>query len=74
MPLRFNTNKLSHTPEWKYFKLFLMPVNSAVAFINTFLLYFYPGLATAIPQTRVYLKTISTASIMSSNRIESIPA
>ena len=72
MPLRFNTNKLSHTPEWKYFKIFLMPVNSAVAFINTFLLYFYPGLATAIPQTRVYLQTISAASIRGSNKMNQL--
>ena len=69
MPLRFSINKLIHTPDRKHFKLFLVPVNSALAVINTFLLYFYPGLSTAIPQARVYLKTISAASIIGSNKM-----
>jgi len=69
MPLRNNTNNLNHTPDWKYFKPLLIPLNSAVAVISTFLLYFYPGLSTAIPQARVYLKTISAVSIMSCNKM-----
>jgi hypothetical protein len=69
MPLSFNTHKLPLTRDWKHFKLFLIPVNSAVAVINTFLLYNFPGLTTAIPQASIYLQTISAALVINKGRI-----
>ena len=69
MPLSFNAHKLPLTRNWKHFKLFLIPVNSAVAVINTFLLYNFPGLTTAIPQASIYLKTISAALVINKSRV-----
>lgn len=72
MPLRFNINRSTPTQDWKYFKLFLIPVNSAVAVINTFLLFSFPGLSTAIPQAGVYLRTFSAARISNRSRINQL--
>jgi hypothetical protein len=69
MPLNLNTHKLPLTRNWKHFKLLSIPVNSAVAIINTFLLYNFPGLSTAIPQASVYLKTISAIRVINRSRI-----
>ena len=69
MPLSFNDHELPLTRNWKRFKLFLIPVNSAVAVINTFLLYNFPGLTTAIPQASIYLKTISAALVINKSRV-----
>ncbi len=73
MPLKFHTHKLKFTRDWKYFKLFLIPANSAVAVINTFQLYYFPGLSTAIPQASVYLQTLSAARVFNRSRINQLP-
>src|SRR4051812_47286771 len=72
MPLRFNINRSTPTPDWKYFKLFLIPVNSVVAVINTFLLFSFPGLSTAIPQVSVYVRTFSAARVINRSRINQL--
>src|SRR4051812_15491682 len=72
MPLGLNINKQTLTRDWKYFKLFLIPVNSVVAVINTFLLYSFPGLSTAIPQASVYLRTISAVRVINRSRMNQL--
>jgi hypothetical protein len=72
MPLRFNINRSTSTRDSKTFKLFLIPVNSVVAVINTFLLFSFPGLATAIPQAGVYLRTFSAARTINRSRINQL--
>jgi hypothetical protein len=74
MPTSFNINRSTPTRDWKYFKLFLIPVNSIVAVINTLLLFSFPGLSTAIPQAGVYLRTFSAARIIDRSRINQLPS
>lgn len=72
MPLNVNTHKLHLTPNWKYYKLFVAPVKGLIALINTFLLYNYPALSTAIPQASVYLKTIPAVCFTGGNGINQL--
>jgi hypothetical protein len=73
MPSTLNSNNPNLSLHERLFKWCLAPVKGAIAVINTFLLCFYPGVYSAIHQSKTYLKTIPTAGIISSRRISRTP-